>query len=296
MVPFFIYYSMFGFQRVGDLAWAAGDSRARGFMIGGTAGRTTLNGEGLQHEDGHSHVLASTVPNCISYDPTFSYEVAVIVHQGLKRMFVEQEDVFYYLTVMNENYVHPDMPEGCEEGIRRGLYAYSRTRKPGKKHVNLIGSGTIFVQAIKAAERLKKDFGVTSDLWSAPSFNELARDGIDCERWNRLNPLEDPRTPYVTETLADAKGPVIATTDYMKVYAEQIRAYIPNPYTVLGTDGFGRSDSRVNLRRFFEVDSAHIAAAAMVSLYREGAVTKTTLEKALDAYQIDGDKPNPRTA
>ncbi len=298
MIPFFIFYSMFGFQRVGDLAWAAGDSRARGFLIGGTAGRTTLNGEGLQHEDGHSHVIAGTVPNCVSYDPTFSYEVAVIVHHGLKRMFVDHEDVFFYLTTMNENYSHPDMPEGAEEGIRRGLYHFSRTTRPGRpsrKHVNLIGSGTIFVQAIKAADMLLEDFSVTADLWSAPSFNELARDGADCARWNRLNPLETPRVPYVTQVLAEARGPVIAATDYIKSYAEQIRAYVEQPYTVLGTDGFGRSDSRVNLRHFFEVDAKHIAAAAMVSLYREGVVTKRDLERALEKYEIDGAKPNPRT-
>ena len=296
MIPFYIYYSMFGFQRIGDLAWAAGDSRARGFLVGGTAGRTTLNGEGLQHEDGHSHILAGTIPNCVSYDPTFSYEVAVIVHHGLERMFAAQEDVFFYLTVMNENYSHPDMPKGVEEGIKRGLYAFSKTARPGKKHVNLMGSGTIFQQAIKAAGMLKDDFGVTADLWSATSFNELARDGADCERWNRLNPLAKARVPYVTRTLAKAKGPVIAATDYMRNYAEQIRAYVPQPYTVLGTDGFGRSDSRVELRRFFEVDAAHIAASAMVSLYREGAVTKKDLEAAFKKYEIDGAKPNPRTA
>lgn len=296
MIPFYIYYSMFGFQRIGDLAWAAGDSRARGFLVGGTAGRTTLNGEGLQHEDGHSHVLAGTIPNCISYDPTFSYEVAVIVQHGLQRMLAEQEDVFFYLTVMNENYSHPDMPKGVEEGITRGLYCFAKTARPGKKHVNLMGSGTIFIQAIKAAERLKADFGVTADLWAAPSFNELARDGADCERWNRLNPLETPRVPYVTRTLAKTKGPVIVATDYMKTYAEQVRAHVARPYTVLGTDGFGRSDSRVNLRRFFEVDADHIAAAAMVSLYREGAVGKQDLQAALERYDIDGAKPNPRTA
>ena len=295
MIPFYIYYSMFGFQRIGDLAWAAGDSRARGFLIGGTAGRTTLNGEGLQHEDGHSHILAGTIPTCVSYDPTFSYEVAVIVHHGLQRMFAEQEDVFFYLTVMNENYSHPDMPEGVEEGIKRGLYAFSKTARPGKKHVNLMGSGTIFKQAMRAAEMLKDDFGVTADLWSAPSFNELARDGADCERWNRLNPLKKARVPYVTETLAKAKGPVIAATDYMRNYAEQIRAYVPQPYTVLGTDGFGRSDSRVNLRRFFEVDAKHIAASAMVALYREDSIAKKDLEAAIKKYEIDGAKPNPRT-
>jgi pyruvate dehydrogenase E1 component len=294
MIPFFIYYSMFGFQRIGDLAWAAGDSRARGFMLGGTAGRTTLNGEGLQHEDGHSHILAGTIPNCVSYDPTFQFEVATIVQHGLKRMYHDQEDVFFYLTLMNENYSHPDMPAGVEEDIIKGLYRFKDVKRPGKKHVTLMGSGTILVQAIKAAEMLEEDFGVSSEIWSAPSFNELARDVQDAERWNRLNPLAEPKTPFVTQQLAKAKGPIIVATDYMKNYAEQIRSAVPGRYTVLGTDGFGRSDSRVNLRRFFEVDANHIAAAAMVDLYREGNATKAQLEKALKKYNIDGDKPNPR--
>ncbi len=294
MIPFYIYYSMFGFQRIGDLAWAAGDSRARGFMLGGTAGRTTLNGEGLQHEDGHSHILAGTIPNCVSYDPTFQYEVAVIVHNGLKRMYVDQEDVYFYLTLMNENYSHPDMPMGVEEDIIKGLYRFSKTDKPGKKHVNLMGSGTILVQALQAAEMLKDDFGVTSDIWSATSMNELARDGQDCARHNRLNPFAEEKVPFVTQQLDGAKGPVIAATDYMKNYAEQIRAFVPQSFTVLGTDGFGRSDSRVNLRRFFEVDANHIAAAAMVALHKEGAITDAVLKKALSKYDIDGGKPNPR--
>lgn len=296
MIPFFIYYSMFGFQRIGDLAWAAGDSRARGFMLGGTAGRTTLNGEGLQHEDGHSHILAGTIPNCITYDPTFQHEVAVIIQNGMQRMYGDQEDVYFYLTLMNENYSHPDMPMGAEEGILKGLYRLSKTTKPGKKHVNLMGSGTILVQAMKAAEMLKEDFGVTSDIWSATSFNELARDGQDAARWNRLNPLGEQKTPYITEVLTGSKGPIITATDYMKNYAEQVRAFIPEgqSFTVLGTDGYGRSDSRVNLRRFFEVDANHIAASAMVQLHREGAVTRKDLEAALNKYDIDGTKPNPR--
>ncbi|MEJ5217609.1 pyruvate dehydrogenase (acetyl-transferring), homodimeric type [Cognatishimia sp. D5M38] len=294
MIPFFIYYSMFGFQRIGDLAWAAGDSRARGFMLGGTAGRTTLNGEGLQHEDGHSHILAGTIPNCISYDPTFQFEVATIVQHGLKRMYEDQEDVFFYLTLMNENYSHPDMPAGVEGDIIKGLYRFKEVKRPGKKHVTLMGSGTILVQAMKAAEMLEEDFGVSSEIWSAPSFNELARDVQDVDRHNRLNPLADPKVPFVTEQLSKAKGPIIVATDYMKNYAEQIRSAVPGRYTVLGTDGFGRSDSRVNLRRFFEVDANHIAAAAMVDLYREGNVTKAQLEKALKKYDIDGNKPNPR--
>ncbi|WP_439141094.1 pyruvate dehydrogenase (acetyl-transferring), homodimeric type [Planktotalea sp.] len=294
MVPFFIYYSMFGFQRIGDLCWAAGDSRARGFMLGGTAGRTTLNGEGLQHEDGHSHILAGTIPNCISYDPTFSFEVAVLVHHGLQRMYVDQDDVYFYLTLMNENYSHPEMPMGAEEGIIKGLYRLSKEAKPAKKHVNLMGSGTILVQAMEAAKMLEEDFGVTSDIWSATSFNELARDGQDAERHNRLNPLADTQVPYVTQTLSGAKGPVICATDYMKNYAEQIRAYVPQEFVVLGTDGYGRSDSRVNLRRFFEVDANHIAAAAMVQLFKEGTVSEKDLTSALSKYDIDGAKPNPR--
>ncbi|MDE9452014.1 pyruvate dehydrogenase (acetyl-transferring), homodimeric type [Aliiroseovarius sp. Z3] len=294
MIPFFIYYSMFGFQRIGDLAWAAGDSRARGFMLGGTAGRTTLNGEGLQHEDGHSHILAGTIPNCISYDPTFQYEVAVIVQNGMQRMYGDQEDVYFYLTLMNENYSHPDMPMGVEDEIIKGLYRLQEVKKPGKKHVTLMGSGTILVQAMKAAEMLKEDFGVTAEIWSATSFNELARDCQDAARWNRLNPLEDPREAFVTQQLSKAKGPVIAATDYMKNYAEQIRSCVPGRYTVLGTDGYGRSDSRVNLRRFFEVDANHIAAAAMVDLYRDGNITKKVLQDALSKYDIDGNKPNPR--
>lgn len=294
MIPFYIYYSMFGFQRIGDLAWAAGDSRARGFMLGGTAGRTTLNGEGLQHEDGHSHILASTIPNCITYDPTFSYEVAVIVQNGMKRMYQDQEDVFFYLTLMNENYHHPEMPMGAEEGILKGLYRMSKVAKPGKKHVNLMGSGTILVQALQAAEMLKEDFGVTSDIWSATSFNELARDYQDCERHNRLNPFAEERVPYITQTLTNVSGPIIVATDYMKNYAEQVRGAVKQRFTVLGTDGFGRSDSRVNLRRFFEVDANHIAAAAMVDLFREGAVSEKDLQAALKKYDIDGGKPNPR--
>jgi len=298
MIPFYIYYSMFGFQRIGDLAWAAGDSRCRGFMLGGTAGRTTLNGEGLQHEDGHSHILASVIPNCITYDPTFQHEVAVIVHHGLQRMYVDQEDVYFYITLLNENYAHPDMPMGVEGDIIRGLYRLEEVKKPAKKHVTLVGSGAILVQAMKAAELLKEDFGVTAEIWSATSFNELARDGQDAARHNRLNPLAEPKVPFVTEQLERSSGPIVVATDYMKNYAEQVRAFVPagRSFTVLGTDGFGRSDSRVNLRRFFEVDAAHIAAAAMVDLYRDGALTKADLTRALKLYDIDGNKPNPRLA
>jgi pyruvate dehydrogenase E1 component len=296
MIPFYIYYSMFGFQRIGDLAWAAGDSRARGFLLGGTAGRTTLNGEGLQHEDGHSHILAGTIPNCISYDPTFSYEVAVIVQNGLKRMFADQEDVYFYLTLMNENYSHPDMPMGAESDIIRGLHRFKEVGKPGDRHVTLMGSGTILMQVIKAAEMLEADFGVTAEIWSATSMNELARDGQDALRLNRLDPLAEERTPFVTQQLEKSTGPIISATDYMKNYSEQLRAFMPKgrSFTTLGTDGFGRSDSRVNLRRFFEVDANHVAAAAMVSLYQENKVNKQDLEKALKRYEIDSDKPNPR--
>ncbi len=297
MIPIYIFYSMFGFQRVGDLAWAAGDARARGFLIGGTAGRTTLNGEGLQHQDGHSHLLASTIPNCVSYDPTFAFELAVIVHDGLRRMFVEQEDVYYYLTVENENYSHPEMPEGAEDGIIRGLYRLEKTEPSAKGHVNLMSCGSIMRQAMAAKTKLAEDFGVTADLWGATSFNELARDGHDCERANRLDPLGEERVPHITKVLREqATGPVIAASDYVKAYAEQVRAFVPMAFHVLGTDGFGRSDSRPTLRRHFEVDANHIAAAAMVALYREGTVDRATLETALKIYEIDGTKPNPRTA
>jgi len=248
----------------------------------------------LQHQDGHSHILASTIPNCITYDPTFSFEVAVIVQHGLQRMYADREDVYFYLTLMNENYQHPAMPMGAEDGIIKGLYQLEKTPKPGKKHVNLMGSGTILVQAMKAAQMLKQDFGVTADIWSATSFNELARDGQDCLRWNRLNPLAEPKVPFITRTLKDAKGPIVIATDYMKNYGEQVRGFVEQPLCILGTDGFGRSDSRVNLRRFFEVDANHIAGAAMVELFRMGHVTRTDLEKALKNYDIEGDKPNPR--
>jgi pyruvate dehydrogenase E1 component len=296
MIPFYIYYSMFGFQRIGDLAWAAGDSRARGFLLGGTAGRTTLNGEGLQHQDGHSHILAGTIPNCISYDVTFGYEIAHVVHHGLMRMFVEQEDVYYYLTLENENYHHPAMPEGAGEGIIKGLYRFSKTTRPGKRHVNLMSCGAIFRQAMLARDMLKEDFGITADLWAATSFNELAREAQDVARENRMNPTAEPKTAFVTEALKGAKGPVVAATDYMKNFAEQIRGFVPQSFHTLGTDGFGRSDSRVNLRRHFEVDANHIAATAVYALFREGAVTAADVEKAYAKYEIDPGKSNPRTA
>jgi pyruvate dehydrogenase E1 component len=296
MIPFYIYYSMFGFQRIGDLAWAAGDMRARGFLVGGTAGRTTLNGEGLQHEDGHSHLISAMIPNCVSYDPTYAYEVAVIVQDGLRRMYAEQEDVYYYLTVMNENYQHPAMPEGAEEGILRGLYLLReapKTRK-GAPRVQLLGSGTILREVIAGADLLQEDFGVAADIWSAPSFTELRRDGLAAERWNLLHPTAERRRGYV-ETQLDARppGPVVAATDYMKAFADQIRAFVPRRYAVLGTDGFGRSDYRRNLRRFFEVDRYYVAVAALRALADEGTVPAQTVADAIGKYGIDPDKPNP---
>ncbi|MFZ1545963.1 MAG: pyruvate dehydrogenase (acetyl-transferring), homodimeric type [Candidatus Nitrotoga sp.] len=297
MVPFYIYYSMFGFQRVGDLIWAAGDQRARGFLLGGTAGRTTLNGEGLQHQDGHSHLMAATIPNCVSYDPTFAYELAVIIQDGMRRMYQEQEDVFYYLTVMNENYAHPAMPEGAETGIIRGMYLFNEGKAPSATTpmVQLLGSGTILREVIAAAELLVKDFGVVSDIWSVTSFNELRRDGLDCERWNMLHPEDAPRVSYAEQCLGKRKGPVIAATDYIKSYADQIRAFLPGNYKVLGTDGFGRSDTRKKLRHFFEVDRYYIAVATLKALADEGTVAMSEVSKALKLYNINPDKPNPTT-
>jgi pyruvate dehydrogenase E1 component len=295
MIPFYIYYSMFGFQRFGDLAWAAGDMRARGFLLGGTAGRTTLNGEGLQHEDGHSHILSSTIPNVVSYDPTWSYEVAVIVQDGLRRMYAEHEDVWYYITLMNENYEHPAMPEGAEEGIRKGLYRFRKgpARRGKRPRVQLLGSGTILREVIAGADLLAEDWGVTADIWSAPSFTELRRDGLRTERWNRLHPTKAPRRSYVEICLEGQPGPVIAATDYIKAYADQIRPFVPGRYTVLGTDGFGRSDYRRALRSFFEVDRHHVAVAALHSLAQEGAVPASKVADAIKKYGIDPEKPDP---
>ncbi len=295
MIPFYIFYSMFGFQRVGDLAWAAGDMRSRGFLLGGTAGRTTLAGEGLQHQDGHSLLLASTIPNCVSYDPTFAYEVAVIIQDGLKRMYQDKESVFYYLTVMNENYIHPPMPaqEGVREGILKGLYCWRESADSPAPKVQLIGSGTILREVIAAADLLLADFGVTSDIWSAPSFTELRRDGLATERWNLLHPEDTPQQAFVTQQLARRKGPVVAATDYMKLQAEQIRAWVPADYRVLGTDGFGRSDTRKNLRHFFEVDRYFIAIAALKALADAGEVPLNTVRSALEKYGIDPNKVNP---
>ncbi len=293
MIPFYIFYSMFGFQRIGDLAWAAGDMRARGFLLGGTAGRTTLNGEGLQHEDGNSHIISGLVPNCISYDPTFAYELVVILQDGMRRMFSELEDVYYYITLMNENYTHPGMPTGVEEGIRRGLYRF-RAGRSGQHQVQLMGSGAILREVIAAAEILERDYSVSASVWSATSFNELQRDGIATDRFNRLNPEADRRLPWVTQCMEGHDGPVIAATDYVRGYAEKIRPYLPNAhYTVLGTDGFGRSDTRDNLRRFFEVDSCNIVYCALFSLYEQGSVSIEELLQARDRLGLDVDKPNP---
>ena len=286
MIPFFIYYSMFGFQRVGDLIWAAADQRTRGFLMGGTAGRTTLNGEGLQHEDGHSHLMSATVPNCISYDPTYAYELAVIIQDGLRRMYVEQEDVFYYITVMNENYSHPAMPKGIELDILKGMYKYHQGDESKAPRVQLLGSGTIFREVEFAAELLKNDWGIEADIWSCPSFTELARDGQACERWNRLHPTEPAKQSHVASCLDNTVGPVIASTDYTRAFAEQIRAYIKAPYTVLGTDGFGRSDTRENLRRFFEVDRYHVTIAALKSLADLGQFEANKVEVAIAKYGI----------
>ncbi|MCX7150395.1 MAG: pyruvate dehydrogenase (acetyl-transferring), homodimeric type, partial [Rhodocyclales bacterium] len=280
MIPVYVCYSMFGMQRTMDLVWAAGDQRARGFLVGGTAGRTTLNGEGLQHEDGHSQVLAGTVPNCISYDPTFAYEVAVIVQDGLRRMVTEQEDVFYYLTVMNENYEHPAMPADAAAGILKGMYPFRKGAASNGPRVQLLGSGTIFMEAIAAAALLKSDWGVEADLWSCPSFNELARDGQDCARWNLLHPAEKPRVAHVAACLTETRGPVIAATDYIRVFAEQIRSLVPRHYTVLGTDGFGRSDTREKLRHFFEVDRYWITLAALSALADDGQVKREKVAEA----------------
>lgn len=295
MLPVYIYYSMFGFQRVGDMAWAAGDSQTRGFLVGGTAGRTTLNGEGLQHQDGHSHVQAGLIPNCVSYDPTFGYEVAVVVQDGIRRMLENQENVFYYLTVMNENYAQPEMPKGCEEGIIKGIYSLEKVGKANaKKKVKLLGSGTILLQVQKAAQILHDEFGVASQVYSVTSFNELARNGQDVERENMLNPESKQSKPYITEVLEEGfEGPTIAATDYIKNYSDQVRAFVPGSYRVLGTDGFGRSDSRANLRRHFEVDAAHIAYASLYELYKAGSIDAKALAKAAQSLDIDPAKPNP---
>ncbi|MGB2271864.1 MAG: pyruvate dehydrogenase (acetyl-transferring), homodimeric type, partial [Pseudomonadales bacterium] len=295
LIPFYIFYSMFGFQRVGDLAWAAGDSQARGFLIGATAGRTTLNGEGLQHQDGHSHLMASTIPNCVSYDPTYAFELAVIVQDGLKRMYELQENKFYYITTMNENYTHREMPVGVEDGIIKGIYPLIKSSSKSVKHVQLMGSGTILREVEAAAELLQEDWDIAADVWSITSANELRRDGLACERWNMLHPNETPRVPYITEQLKDAKGPFVAATDYMKLYSDQLRPYIPGAFKVLGTDGFGRSDTRAKLRHFFEVNRYFIVIAALGSLVEDGTIKADVVAEAIKKYGISPDKLDPVT-
>jgi pyruvate dehydrogenase E1 component len=295
MIPFYIYYSMFGLQRVGDLCWLAGDMRSRGFLMGGTAGRTTLNGEGLQHEDGHSHVLASTIPNCVSYDPTFAYEVVVIVRDGIRRMYQEQEDVYYYITLMNENYPHPAMPAGAEEGIVKGLYLLQEGAKGKGPRVQLMGSGTILREVIAAADLLRDDWKVNADLWSATSFNELRRDGMSADRHNLLHPTKPRRKSYIETALDGHAGPVIAATDYMRNYADQVRSHIPRRYVTLGTDGFGRSDYRVKLRKFFEVNRHYVAVAALKALADDGELKPEIVAQAIKKYGLDTERPDPWT-
>jgi pyruvate dehydrogenase E1 component len=294
MVPFYIFYSMFGFQRVGDLAWAAGDIQARGFLIGGTSGRTTLAGEGLQHQDGHSQIFAAFIPNCVSYDPTFTYELAVIIQDGLRRMYQEQEHIFYYVTTLNENYSHPAMPEGAQEGILKGMYLF-REGGDGEHKVQLMGCGSILREVIAAAELLAEDFNVAADIWSIPGINPLRREALDVQRWNMLHPEAEPRVSYLASCLQGQSGPVIAATDYMKLYADQLRPFISQRYVVLGTDGFGRSDTRANLRRFFEVNRYYVAVAALKALADEGAIPAAKVAKAIQKYGIDSEKPNPVT-
>jgi pyruvate dehydrogenase E1 component len=294
MIPFYIFYSMFGFQRIGDFIWAGGDMQAKGFLLGATAGRTTLAGEGLQHQDGHSHLAASTIPNCVAYDPAFGYELAVIIQDGLRRMYEMQERVFYYITVMNENYLQPAMPEGVKDGILRGMYRFQAGGR-GKVRVQLLGAGTILREVLAAAEILEKDYQVPADVWSVTSFSELRRDGLDCERWNMLHPDQAPRKSYLERSLAAVSGPFVAATDYMRIVADQIRPWIPGRYAVLGTDGYGRSDSRAALREFFEVDRNYIVVAALKALADDGSLDPKTVAKAIDALGIDPSKPNPVT-
>ena len=297
MIPFYVYYSMFGFQRIGDLAWAAGDMQARGFLLGGTSGRTTLNGEGLQHEDGHSHILANTIPNCVSYDPTFAHEVAVIMHDGMKRMVERQENVFYYLTLLNENYPMPGLQPGTEEQIIKGMYLCKQAPALAKEAptVQLLGSGTILRESFFAQELLEKDWGIAASVWSCPSFNELTRDGQNAERWSLLHPTEEAKVPFVTQQLSASQGPVVASTDYMKAYAEQIRPFIPKgrTYKVLGTDGFGRSDFRSKLREHFEINRHYIVVAALKALSEDGVLPATKVAEAIAKYNIQADKINP---
>jgi pyruvate dehydrogenase E1 component len=294
MLPFYIFYSMFGFQRIGDLAWAAGDAQTRGFLLGGTSGRTTLNGEGLQHEDGHSHILASTIPNVRSYDPAYAYELAVIMHEGTHRMMTLQENVYYYITVMNENYHQPAMPAGVEDGIIKGMYLLEEDKREAAHHVQLMGSGTILNEVREAAKILREQFNIGADVWSVTSFNELRRNGLAVERANRLKPGQKPQVSYVEECLNGRKGPVIASTDYMKLFADQIRQWVPTKeYKVLGTDGYGRSDSRKKLRHFFEVDRHFVVLAALEALADRGDIEPKVVAEAITKFGIDPDKRNP---
>ncbi|MCL6545707.1 MAG: pyruvate dehydrogenase (acetyl-transferring), homodimeric type, partial [Bryobacteraceae bacterium] len=295
MIPFFIYYSMFGFQRVGDLIWAFGDSRGRGFMVGATAGRTTLAGEGLQHQDGHSHVLASTIPTCAAYDPAYAYEIAVIIQDGIRRMYQEQENLFYYLTVGNENYAQPPMPEGTREGILKGIYRF-RSAAQGPARVQLFGSGSILNEALRAQTILAEQFGLPADVWSVTSYNELRREALEVERWNRLHPDQPPRTPYLLQALGDAAGPIVAATDYMKIVADQIAPWLPGRLNSLGTDGFGRSDNREHLRRHFEVNAESIAAAALAALARRGEMDPSRARRAIEKLGVDTEKIDPARA
>jgi pyruvate dehydrogenase E1 component len=293
MIPFFAFYSMFGVQRVGDLFWAAGDSRSRGFLIGGTAGRTTLSGEGLQHQDGHSQLWVSAIPNCVAYEPAYAYELAVIVHAGLERMLARREDVFYYLTVANENYGHPSLPRGKEAEILRGMYLVQEADDPERPRVQLLGSGPILREVLAAAELLRADFRVEADVWSVTSYNELRRDGLAAERWNGLHPDEPTRSAWVTQQLSGRPGPVVAASDWVKAWADQIRPFVPAPYRVLGTDGFGRSDRRERLRHHFEVSRHFVALAALKSLADAGVVAPATVRQAIERYKIDPEKPEP---
>ena len=293
MIPFYIFYSMFGFQRVGDLAWLAGDSHSRGFLIGGTAGRTTLEGEGLQHQDGNSHITANLIPNCRSYDPTFGYELAVIIHDGLVRMYQKQEECFYYITVMNEKYQHPAMPEDAREGIIKGMYLFKHADQEKKYTAQLLGCGAILNEVIKAAQVLESNYDVGVNIWSVTSFNELYRDGIEVNRWNMLHPHENQKKAYATECLDDTESPVIATTDYVKLYADQIRSLVPASYRVLGTDGYGRSDTREKLRDYFEVDHRYITVATLYELAQQGKINQAVVVNAIDEFNIDPERINP---
>ncbi|SVB92441.1 uncharacterized protein METZ01_LOCUS245295, partial [marine metagenome] len=293
MIPIYLFYSMFGFQRIMDFIWAAGDAQTRGFLIGATSGRTTLAGEGLQHQDGHSHLLASTIPNCVSYDPTFSYELAIILREGLKRMHDDQESIFYYITVMNENYKHPKMPYECQKGILKGMYLFKEFKNKGKIRIQLLGCGTILREMIAAAEILSKDYNIDSDVWSVTSFNELRKDGMEVERKNLLNPTEKPEKSYVEKCLGKREGIIIAASDYIRSYSDQVRPYISKPFYSFGTDGYGRSDSRKKLREFFEVDKEHIVTYALSALAKEQLIASKDAVRAMKKYKINKNKPIP---